>query len=590
LTIISEIAIMTNRWLWLSIWCLLVNPALAAEPTRPNIVMILADDQGWGDLSLHGNQQLQTPHIDSIAKQGAEIKHFYVCAVCSPTRAEMLTGRYYLRTGVRGVSTGEERLNLDETTLPQLLKQAGYATGCFGKWHNGSQWPYHPNARGFDQYYGFTSGHWGEYFDPPLERNGEPTRGRGFIVDDLTNEALKFIEQHHDRPFFCYLPVNVPHSPFAVPDQYWQRHRQQEITQQAGDQDLDQTRCALAMCENLDDNVGRILKKLDELKLAENTIVVYFSDNGPNTNRYNGGMKGKKGSVDEGGLRVPCLIRWSQQIKPGTIVEQVGGAIDLLPTLCALTNTKLPTAKPLDGRDLSPLLLGKDVNWPERMLFSSQGIQLAVRTSQYRWTKDGLYDLQKDPGQQRNLSKEQPALAQQLQNAAEAWRKEVAPLTKPEPRPFPVGYRQFPRTPLPARDGIAHGNVRRSSNAPNCSYFVNWKSKEDRITWHVEVATTGDYEVLIDYTCPVADAGSLIQLSLNKQQLQGRVEPGWDPPLYTNQDTITRPKGESTMKEFRTLKLGTIRLEAGTGQLTLQALEIPGQSVMDVRRVTLILK
>ncbi len=177
------------------------------------------------------------------------------------------------------------------------------------------------------------------------------------------------------------------------------------------------------------------------------------------------------------------------------MVEQVGRRDRFATDALHADEYQAPNHQPLDGRDLSPLLLGKEVNMPERMLFSAQGNQLSVRTSQYRWTKDGLYDLHADPGQQRNLSKEQPALAQQLQNAAEAWRKEVAPLSKPEPRPFPVGYRQFPRTPLPARDGVPHGNVRRSSNAPNCSYFVNWKATEDQITWHVEVATTGDYEV-----------------------------------------------------------------------------------------------
>ena len=225
------------------------------------------------------------------------LERFYVCPVCAPTRAEFFTGRYHSRGGVRGVSTGQERLNLDEKTIADSFKAAGYATGCFGKWHNGSQWPYHPNARGFDEYYGFTSGHWGEYFDPPLDHNGQQVRGKGYIADDFTDHALAFIEKNKNQPFFCYVPFNTPHSPFAVPEKYWQRFKGKPITQRANDgdpEDLDQTRCVLAMSENIDWNVGRILHRLDELNLADNSIVIYFSDNGPATFRWNGGMKEKK--------------------------------------------------------------------------------------------------------------------------------------------------------------------------------------------------------------------------------------------------------------------------------------------------------
>ena len=179
--------------------------------TRPNIVIVLSDDQGWGDLRCQGNTNLTTPNIDSLARDGAKFERFYVCPVCSPTRAEFLTGRYHPRGGVSGVSTGEERLNLDEHTIAETFKAAGYATGAFGKWHNGTQWPYHPNARGFDEYYGFCSGHWGTYFDPPLEHNGRAVQGRGYLIDDLTDHALAFIEQNRAKPFLCYVPFNVPH-------------------------------------------------------------------------------------------------------------------------------------------------------------------------------------------------------------------------------------------------------------------------------------------------------------------------------------------------------------------------------------------
>jgi arylsulfatase A-like enzyme/lysophospholipase L1-like esterase len=587
----------------LHLLCCLLTLPLAALAERPNVVILLADDQGWGDLSSNGNTNLRTPNIDALARDGVTLDRFYVCPVCAPTRAEFLTGRYHPRTGVRGVSTGQERLNLDEKTIADAFKAAGYATGAFGKWHNGSQWPYHPNARGFDEYYGFTSGHWGEYFDPPLEHNGQPVRGKGFIADDLTDHALAFIEKNRTKPFFCYLPYNTPHSPFAVPQKDWQRFKDQPLALKAreGDkEDPDQTRCVLAMSENIDQNVGRVLRRLDELKLSDNTIVIYFTDNGPNTFRWNGDMKGKKGTTDEGGVRSSFLIRWPVKLPSGRTVKEIAGAIDLLPTLTALAGVPRLGVAPLDGRDLSPLLLGKGESWPERMIFSTWGGNVSVRTPQYRLdNKGGLYDMLADPGQRTNIAASQPEVAARLVSAVADWRQQVlggAPADAKgqgkmmDARPYPVGYAEFPRTTLPARDGVPNGTVRRSANAPNSSYFVNWTNKDDTMTWDIDVATAGEYAVEIQYTCPVPDAGSSIELSFLDSKLTGKVAPGWDPPLYTNQDTIPRPPAESQMKEFRPLALGTMRLAKGRGLLTLRALEIPGRSVMDVRSIALTLK
>lgn len=596
------------RSLLLGLLLFAVMQATAAP--HPNILIFLADDSGWGDYSLNGNTNIRTPNIDSLARAGATLDRFYVCSVCAPTRAELLTGRYHPRGGVRGVSTGLERLNPDEKTIADAFKAAGYATGAFGKWHNGSQWPFHPNARGFDEYYGFTSGHWGEYFDPPLEHNGKLVRGKGFVADDLTSHAIEFIEKNRAKPFFCYVPYNTPHSPWAVPQEYWQRFKNDPVKLRAkpGDpEDLDHTRCALAMVENLDWNVGRVLKRLDDLKLADNTIVIYFSDNGPNSWRWNGGMKGRKGSTDEGGVRSTCFIRWPRGIQDGIVVKEIAGAIDLLPTLTALAGVPRVGDKPLDGRDLSPLLQNKTVLGWDRTIFSHQNGNVSARSQQYRFSNTGeLFDMVADPGQTKNIAMEKPEVAAKFAAAVADWRRDVlgrtaAPVPNakgkgkggglpPDDRPYPVGAggAQFPITPLPARDGIAHGGVKRSANAPNCSYFVNWKTTEDKITWDVEVAAAGNYEVVIHHTA--ADAGATIELSHNTSRLTGKVPAVWNPPLYTNQDTIARPPAESTMKEFRPLNLGTVRLEKGRGLLTLRAIAIPGASVMDVRQVTLTLK
>jgi hypothetical protein len=351
------------------------------------------------------------------------------------------------------------------------------------------------------------------------------------------------------------------------------------------------------MLENQDGNVGRVLAKLDEHGLRENTIVVYFSDNGPNSWRFNGGMKGRKGSTDEGGVRSVCFLRWPARLPAGHTVTQISGAIDLLPTLTSLAGVPRVGEKPLDGRDLSPLLTNQSVEWPERMIFSAWNRNVSVRTQTHRLDNAGrLFEMQADPGQTTPINDRQPDLAAGLTAAVNEWRREMfgresetAGRGGVDPRPIAVGYREFPITMLPARDGEPRGGVRRSSSAPNCSYFVNWTSTDDRMVWKIAVQTAGRYDVSIDYTCPPADAGAMIELSFGDSRLTGRVQPGWDPPLYTNQDTLPRPPAESRMKEFRALSLGTMTLAAGEGPLTMRAVEVPGKTVMDVRRVTLTL-
>lgn len=567
----------------------------SAGAKPPNVVVMLADDAGWGDFGVSGNKQVLTPHIDSIAHQGVSMDRFYVCPVCSPTRAEFLTGRYYERTGVRGVSAGQERLNLDEKTIADAFRSGGYATGAFGKWHNGSQWPYHPLARGFEEYFGYTSGHWGEYVDAPLEENGRMVRTRGYIVDVCTERALDFIDRHKDGPFFCYIPFTTPHSPWSVPQKYWDHFKHKPIEQrgeESTDAQVDTTRCALAMIENQDWNVGRVLERLRTHGLQENTIVVYFSDNGPNSPRWNGGMKGSKGSTDEGGVRSICHIRYPAKIRAGRTIAGVTGALDLLPTLTSLAGIPRVGTLPLDGKNLAPCLLHETEGCPERMLFSTWGRKTSVRMSRFRLDAKGdLYDIEADPAQAAPLNEREPALRKELQEALDAWRREV-PTGGGErgPQPFPVGYREFPVTMLPARDGIPHGTVRRSSKHPNSSFFTNWKGRDDRVTWSVEVHTPGTYAVALDYTCPEKDAGSTVEISMAAARLPVRIQPAWDPPLLTHQDTLPRGiHGESPMKEFRTLQAGTIRLEAGPGQLEVQATHIPGESVMDLRRITLTL-
>jgi arylsulfatase A-like enzyme len=567
----------------------------AAKRRPPNVVIVLADDQGWGDLSVNGNSNLRTPHLDSLATDGARFERFFVQPVCSPTRAELLTGRFHPRGGVRDVSRGGERLNLDERTVAEAFRAAGYATGCFGKWHNGTQGPYHPLARGFGEYYGFTAGHWGDYFDPPLDHNGEPVRGRGYLADDLTDRAIAFLERQAaaGRPFFCYLAFNTPHSPMQVPAAYWKRFESAPLALRGTKaEDVAHTRAALAMCENLDANVGRLLAALRKRKLDRDTVVVYFSDNGPNGPRWNGGMKGHKGSTDEGGVRSPLHVRWPGKVRPGTVVTPVAAAIDLCPTLLDLTGVRRAGDKPLDGISLAPWLLGKGGPPPDRVLFQHWAGRVSGRDQRYRLDTAGqLFDLTADPGQAKNVAAAHPAVARKLTEAVARWRKEVlVGIAGKDDRPFPVGYAALPRAFLPARDGVPHGEVRRSTAAPNCSFFTGWTTTKGEMTWNVEALKAGRYEAFVHYTCPAADVGSALELTLGRARWSGKVALAHDPPLRGKENDRVPRRGESFVKDFRPLSLGVVEVPAGRGTLTLRATKVPGARAADVRGVELVLQ
>ncbi len=558
--------------------------------SHPNILVVLTDDQGWGDLSLHGNRNLATPNIDGLANDGAQVAQFFVCPVCSPTRAEFLTGRYSPRCGVTGTSRGAERINRDETTIAEIFQDAGYATAAFGKWHNGTQPPYHPNARGFDHFYGFCSGHWGNYFDPILECNGEFVRGKGYVTDDFTNHAIAFMERAGDRPFFCYLAYNTPHSPMQVPDRWWDRFADRELISHHRDPKREQrqhTRAALAMCENIDWNVGRLLQALQRLEIENETIVVFFCDNGPNGFRYNGGMKGRKGSTDDGGVRSPLLVRWPGRIPAGTKVGRIGGAIDLLPTLGDLAGLDVKLPARLDGQSLSEDLQGRPKQSEDRVIVSSWKDRVSARSKRFRLDDQGrLFHMQADPGQLKDVAAQHPKVVAMLQERITDYRRTVLPDSPPE-RPFSIGFSDRIPTQLPARDGTPHGSIKRSNRFPNCSFFENWTDVEDAVTWEVLVERTGWYDVSVYYACSTDDVGAGLTLSLGSQHVTGKIVHANDAPLRGSEnDRVVRQ--ESYVKDFRPLRLGRIALKQGDrGTLKLQAHAIPGREAMEFRGLVL---
>ena len=572
---------------WVFLGCTNEPTKEPADSKPPNIIIILSDDQGWGDFSITGNSNIETPNIDRLALEGALFENFYVQPVCSPTRAELMTGRYSARGGVYSTSAGGERLDLDETTLADAFKQAGYATAAYGKWHNGMQYPYHPNGRGFDDYYGFCSGHWGNYFDPMLEHNQEIVTGEGFLIDDFTSHGLEFIEKNRDSPFLLYLPFNTPHAPMQVPDRWWDKFKNKELNMFADsvyEEDIDFTRAALAMCENIDWNVGRILEKLQELQLEENTIVIYFNDNGPNSYRWNGSMKGRKGSTDEGGVRTPLFLRWPDQVDKGQRIEEVAAVTDLLPTLIDITGIVHDFSKPLDGISLKPLLLGGDQSWEDRIIVNNWRERVSVRNQKFRLDHQGkLYDIENDRGQTIDVSDQFPEISAKLTEVQLQYKEQViTELPEKDTRTFPLGHPDSKITQIPARDGVAHGNIQRSNRWPNCSFFTNWISVDDEITWEVEVMESGQYEVILYYTCKDGDQGSEFSLTFGDNELKGQITEAHDPPLKgMENDRVLRP--ESYVKDFRPLTVGVMDLEKGPGTLTLKALNKPGEQVMDVR-------
>ncbi len=571
--------------LWLTTSLAADSPGREA---RPNILLIVTDDQGWGDLSSHGNPYVQTPVLDGLRRAGATLERFFVQPVCAPTRAELLTGRYYLRTGVHGVTRGYERMRASEVTLAEVLQAHGYATGCFGKWHNGAQYPHHPNGQGFDEFVGFCGGHLNNYFSPLLEHNGVLIRADGYVADALTDHAIAFIRQNRDRPFFCYLPYNTPHSPFQVPDRFFGRYRQLG---------LDPTLATIyAMCANLDANIGRLLQTLRDLGLERRTLVIFLSDNGPNTRRYNGGMLGRKGSVDEGGVRVPCFMAWPGVIRPGTIVRRIASAIDVMPTVLDFAGIDPPAGVRLDGLSLRPLLEGTARHWPDRFLFQHwSGARVrpdrgAVRTERYRavfrrgrWQ---LYDLVQDPSQTIDLAETKPDLLRRLREAYREWFHDVT--TKGfDPIPVHLGHPGWDTVHLPAHEatlepagrGIRY--VMRQGWAND--WIAEWTDTNAYAWWPVRVVRGGTYEFALQYACSADDVGAKLAVRVGEKEITARLTRPFEARRVPSPDRV--PRREVYERVWGQWTVGQLRLEPGTYRLELRALHIPGRSVGEIKAV-----
>ena len=433
---------------------------------------------------------------------------------------------------------------------------------------------------------GFSAGHWNNYFDTQLEFNGTFQKTQGYITDVITDESIRFIEENKQKPFFCYIPYNAPHGPFQVPDAFFDKFKNQGLD--------DRLAAIYGMVENLDHNIQRILDRLDELELTQNTIVIFATDNGPNGQRFNGGMKGWKGRVDEGGVRVPFFIRWPQKIAPGSQVETVGAHIDLLPTLMELVG--LPIPENLDGISLAQPLLELSTSITHRYAFTHVNFMTelyphpgAMRDGRYLLTlkKDGdeLFDLLSDPGQQHNLISGNPAIADSLKALYLQWFTKQSQQVSAVP-PIPAGYRQAKQVYLFPQEAHLTDSLRyMEGHGWAHDWLINWTSTQDSITWQLQVADSCRYRVWMEYTVPPADLGARVSLLAGQQQITTIIDKAYDPDYLPSPDRV--PRIEVYEKEWARLDMGELTLAPGVQSLTLKALEIPQGQVAEFRGLIL---
>jgi arylsulfatase A-like enzyme len=479
--------------------------AAAQTPRPPNVVFVLTDDQGYGDLACHGNPIIKTPNLDKLYKQSIRLKNFHVDPTCSPTRSALMTGRYSSRTGVWHTVMGRSLLRRDEVTMADTFAAQGYRTGIFGKWHLGDNYPYRPQDRGFHEVLTFGGGGigntpdgWGNnYFDDTLRHNGQLKKYQGYCTDVFFAAALEFIERNRDGPFFCYLPTNAPHAPYNVAEKYSKPYVDKGVPQPRAQ--------FYGMIANIDENVGRLLARLQELGLENNTIVIFMTDNGTAAgyndqtgDGYNAGMRGFKGSEYDGGHRVPCFIRWTGTLPGNKDLAPITAHMDMLPTLIDLCGLKKPPKVVFDGASLAPLLTGKGAaDWPARtLLVHSQRIdhpekwrKCAVMTDRWRLINGTeLYDMAVDPGQKKDVAKQHAQTVAELRQAYERWWTDISKRFD-EYCEIVIGSDKENPTHLACHDW--HGKL-----APSGQDMVK-KGVDANGFWAVEVARAGKYEITL---------------------------------------------------------------------------------------------
>lgn len=504
------------------------------NPSRPNVIIAICDDLAFGDLAVHGNPFVRTPHLDILHSQSARFERYYSGPLCTPARVSLMTGRYPYRTRAIDTYLGRSMMDPGETTLAELFRAAGYRTGIFGKWHLGDNYPMRPQDKGFEETLVHRGGglrqpgNTGDdgYFNPELLLGGKLERVSGYCTDIFTDAASNFIEHHRADPFFVYLAFNAPHSPFEIGDEWVAPHRAQQLPETFAR--------VYGMVDNIDANIGKLTATLERLGLAQNTILIFTSDHGPcpsaNVNgkiRFNAGLRGQKSEGYDGGLRVPHFWRLPERIPAGKKIAVPANPIDILPTLCALTGIPKPEAPKIDGLDLSSYLIGDEIPAPDRFLFFQwhrgdtpvRFRNFAVVGSRYKLLRsredadDELYDLVGDPGESNNLATEHREITKEMLDAYAHWFDDVSS-TRPDnyaPPHIKIGTEFEPETILTRQDW-------RMGGAPD-----GWQDTNAGF-WEIEICRAGTYELRLDL--PNFDHRGVSHLRISGCVAQRPVSPG----------------------------------------------------------------
>ena len=458
----------------LSGW-MVVLPVFGAElaGSRPNIVYIMTDDQGYGEIARHGNDIILTPHLDRLHDMSLRFTDYHVSPTCSPTRASLMTGRHEFKNGVTHTIMERERLTLSTVTIAEVLQQSGYSTGIFGKWHLGDEDEYQPGRRGFDEVFIHGAGGIGQtypgscgdapgntYFHPAILHNGTFEWTQGFCTDVFFAQATRWIDSQRNsgKPFFAYIPTNAPHSPYDSPPDKRDLYKDNPKLSE-------NEKGFYGMISNIDDNVGKLLAQLKEWGIDQNTLFIFTTDNGSALGQYyNAGMRGSKVTPYQGGTRVPMFVYWPGHIESGN-AHQLTAHLDIFPTFAALAGAPIPDGIVLDGRSLLPIYQNRNADWTDRFLFTHVGRwekgqaveakyrQCAVRTARFRLiNNEELFDILADPGEKVNVIDKFPDEVAKMRTAYDAWWDEVLPLmvnedaVGPDQNPFKVRYwNQFGR-------------------------------------------------------------------------------------------------------------------------------------------------
>jgi arylsulfatase A-like enzyme len=521
------------------------HAATTHATARPNVILIITDDQGYGDLACHGNPHIKTPNLDRLYAESTRLTQFHVCPVCTPTRASLMTGRYNYRTGAIDTYRGRAMMHPDEITVAEVLASNGYKTGIFGKWHLGDCYPLRAMDNGFQESLVIKGGGLGQpsdapgsgYFDPVLLHNGKDEKYSGYCTDIYTNACIDFIRTNKDKPFFAYLPTNAPHTPLFIDEKYVEPYTKMGLSEVVAK--------TYGMIENVDENIGRLMSELDTLGLREKTIVIFMTDNGPQMpkdQRYNAGMRGTKATVYQGGIRVPFFFRWPGVVPAGRDVDRLAAHIDVMPTLMQFCNATDASNTARDGIGLASTLLGQEQVWPDRTIFTQwhRGdvpelyVACMARNQRFKMVNGKeLYDLQSDPNEARDVSAERPEVLAQLRVEYEAWFRDVSATRGYDPPRIYVGAPEAPKVTLTQQDwrGIY------SSKGAEVGH------------WELQVITEGTYS--IDMQFPDTKEVGPVELNVGDVRLKGKLDKAGAGVVF---DKVPLVQGAATLEGMVTIK------------------------------------